>query len=100
MPIRPGLERWLRRGVLLLLGRKRLLWLLLLQPLPIRVALLLLLRILSRPSGETIRLILLLGWLGLRGLLLLLAQRFRMALLHLLRIFSRAGSEAICLIQL
>ena len=90
--------------MLLLLGRGRLVWLLLRlllqQPLPIRVALLLLLRVLSRPDGKTVRLILLLGWLGLRGLLLLLAQRFRMALLHLLRIFSRTGSETICLIQL
>ena len=77
-----------------------LLRLLLLQPLAIRLALLLLLRVLSRPGGKTVRLILLLGWLGLRGLLLLLSQRLRMALLHLLRIFGRAGSEAIRLIQL
>ena len=90
--------------MLLLLGRGRLVWLLLRlllqQPLPIRVALLLLLRVLSRPDGKAVRLILLLGWLGLRGLLLLLAQRFRMALLHLLRIFGRTGSETIGLIQL
>ena len=104
LPIRPGLKRWLSRGTPLLLGRGRLVRLLLrqllLRPLPIRVSLLLLLRVLSRPGGKAVRLILLLGWLGLRGLLLLLAQRFRMALLHLLRIFSRAGSETICLIQL
>ena len=59
-----------------------------------------LLHILSRPGGKTVRLIRLLGWLGLRGVLLLLAWRFRMALPHLIRILGRAGSETNCLIQL